>query len=170
MSEESKSVSYMPTDGLSYDPEDDRYWNKGALDKEVTRAFEICHGCRMCFKYCDSFPILFDLLDKRYDGDVRKVKPEETARVMDACFQCKLCEVQCPYTVRDGHEYQLDFPKLVHRYKAQRAKTLPRKLKGEPLWTAAQEAGLSTRPPQVSIIFPQIARSCADVKPSTIST
>ena len=23
---------------------------------------------------------------------------------------------------RDGHEFQLDFPKLVHRYKAQRAK------------------------------------------------
>ena len=41
---------------------------------------------------------------------------------MDACFQCKLCEVQCPYTPRDGHEFQLDFPKLVHRYKARRAK------------------------------------------------
>ena len=41
---------------------------------------------------------------------------------MDACFQCKLCEVQCPYTPRDKHEFQLDFPKLVHRYKAQRAK------------------------------------------------
>ena len=39
---------------------------------------------------------------------------------MDACFQCKLCEVQCPYTPRDQHEFQLDFPKLVHRYKAQR--------------------------------------------------
>ncbi|MCP4087129.1 MAG: hypothetical protein GY745_19100, partial [Actinomycetia bacterium] len=35
---------------------------------------------------------------------------------------CKLCEVQCPYTVRDQHEYQLDFPKLVHRYKAQRTR------------------------------------------------
>jgi Fe-S oxidoreductase len=42
---------------------------------------------------------------------------------MDACFQCKLCEVQCPYTPRDNHEFQLDFPKLVHRYKAPRAKT-----------------------------------------------
>ena len=41
---------------------------------------------------------------------------------MDACFQCKLCEVQCPYTPREKHEFQLDFPKLVHRYKAQRAK------------------------------------------------
>jgi len=77
----------------------------------------------MCFKYCDSFPILFDLIDKKHDGDVRKLTAPETDRVIDACFQCKLCEVQCPYTPRDKHEYQLDFPKLVHRYKAQRAKT-----------------------------------------------
>ncbi len=76
----------------------------------------------MCFKYCDSFPILFDLIDKRHDGDVAKVTAPETDRVMDACFQCKLCEVQCPYTPREKHEFQLDFPKLVHRYKAQRAK------------------------------------------------
>jgi Fe-S oxidoreductase len=39
---------------------------------------------------------------------------------MDSCFQCKLCEVQCPYTERDGHEFKLDFPRLVHRYVAQR--------------------------------------------------
>jgi glycerol-3-phosphate dehydrogenase subunit C len=117
-----KPISYKPTDGLSYDPEEPKYWDKGALDKEVTRAFELCHGCRMCFKYCDSFPILFDLVDKKHDGDVTRITAAETGRVMDACFQCKLCEVQCPYTPREKHEFRLDFPKLVHRYKAQRAK------------------------------------------------
>jgi Fe-S oxidoreductase len=123
MSQTDKPVSYQPTDGLSYDPEDARYWSAAGLHGEVTRTFEVCHGCRMCFKYCDSFPILFDLIDKKHDGDVRKLTVPETDRVMDACFQCKLCEVQCPYTPRDKHEYQLDFPRLVHRYKAQRAKT-----------------------------------------------
>jgi glycerol-3-phosphate dehydrogenase subunit C len=123
MSQTDKPVSYQPTDGLSYDPDEERYWDAGGLQQEVTRTFEICHGCRMCFKYCDSFPILFDLIDKKHDGDVRKLTAPETDRVMDACFQCKLCEVQCPYTPRDKHEYQVDFPKLVHRYKAQRAKT-----------------------------------------------
>lgn len=117
-----KPISYKPTDGLSYDPEEPRYWEKGALDKEVTRAFELCHGCRMCFKYCDSFPLLFELIDKSHDGDVTRLSAAETDRVMDACFQCKLCEVQCPYTPREKHEFQLDFPKLVHRYKAQRAR------------------------------------------------
>ena len=123
MSQSDKPVSYQPTDGLSYDPEEALYWDAAGLQGEVTRTFEVCHGCRMCFKYCDSFPILFDLIDKKHDGDVRKLTAPETDRVMDACFQCKLCEVQCPYTPRDKHEYQLDFPKLVHRYKAQRAKT-----------------------------------------------
>jgi len=122
MSQTDKPVSYQPTDGLSYDPDDARYWDAAGLQKEVTRVFEVCHGCRMCFKYCDSFPVLFDLIDKRHDGDVRKLTAPETDRVIDSCFQCKLCEVQCPYTPRDKHEYQLDFPKLVHRYKAQRTK------------------------------------------------
>ena len=83
----------------------------------------------MCFKYCDSFPILFKAIDDEHDGDVRKLKEAETAAVMDACFQCKLCEVQCPYTPRDGHEFQLDFPKLVHRYKAIQTKKRGKKLR-----------------------------------------
>jgi glycerol-3-phosphate dehydrogenase subunit C len=55
---------------------------------------------------------------------------------MDPCFQCKLCEVQCPYTPRDGHEFQLDFPKLVHRYDAvqlrRRGKSLRERMLGDP--------------------------------------
>lgn len=116
-----RPISYQPTDGLSYDPNEAKYWDPSALKQELDRAFELCHGCRMCFKYCDSFPTLFSLLDDAvHDGDVRKITAGETRQVMDACFQCKLCEVQCPYTPRDKHEYQLDFPKLVHRYQAQR--------------------------------------------------
>jgi glycerol-3-phosphate dehydrogenase subunit C len=116
------NISYQPTDGLSYDPEEAVYWDEAKLQSEVTRVFEVCHGCRMCFKYCDSFPDLFRFIDDRHDGDVRKLTAAETEEVMDGCFQCKLCEVQCPYTPRDGHEFQLDFPKLVHRWKALRAR------------------------------------------------
>jgi Fe-S oxidoreductase len=124
-----KRISYLPTPGLSYDPSDARYWEPAALEGEVRRAFEICHGCRMCFKYCDAFPRLFDLLDKRYDGDVHRITASDADAVMDACFQCKLCEVQCPYTPRDGHEFQLDFPKLVHRHTAVRARAKPKSLR-----------------------------------------
>jgi Fe-S oxidoreductase len=114
------NISYQPTDGLSYDPEDEKYWDRHGLEKEIQRVFEVCHGCRMCFKYCDTFPDLFALIDKKYDGDVRKISARETDDVLATCFQCKLCEVNCPYTPRDGHEYQLDFPKLVHRHRALR--------------------------------------------------
>ena len=114
--------SYLPGPGLTYDPSEPRYWDPSALQEELRRVFEVCHGCRMCFKYCDSFPDLFKFIDDEHDGDVGKVTEAQTAQVMDECFQCKLCEVQCPYTPRDSHEFQLDFPKLVHRYKAQRAR------------------------------------------------
>ena len=136
----SEPISYSPTEGISYSPSEDIYWDTDALSLEIDRTFEICHGCRMCFKYCDSFPLLFSFIDERHDGDVRKISEIETEQVMDACFQCKLCEVQCPYTVRENHEFLLDFPKLVHRYKAQRTAregvTFRNKILGNPEKTA----------------------------------
>lgn len=118
--EDNQNIAYQPTDGLSYDPAEEKYWDPDALDKEIRRTFEICNGCRLCFKYCDSFPTLFSFIDDKHGGDVREITDAQTAQVMDSCFQCKLCEVQCPYTERDQHEFKLDFPKLVHRYVAQR--------------------------------------------------
>lgn len=113
-----KRVSYQPTEGLTYDPEDPRYFDGAMLQKEIDRVFEVCNGCRMCFKYCDVFPSLFKLVDDTHEGEVAKLSVEQTDKVMNQCFQCKLCEVQCPYTPRDKHEFQLDFPKLVHRWAA----------------------------------------------------
>lgn len=136
-----KPISYQPTDGLTYDAADPRYWQPDLLDKEVTRVFEVCHGCRMCFKFCDSFPLLFKLVDDVHDGDVAKLTRPETRGVMDACFQCKLCEVECPYTPRANHEFQLDFPKLVHRFQAvhrkDEAATLRDKVLADPDGSAA---------------------------------
>lgn len=141
-----KPISYMPSSGLCYDPEDAKYWDESALALEVTRVFEVCHGCRMCFKFCDSFPRLFDYIDKSCDGDVKRLTKQQQDDIVDDCFQCKLCEVQCPYTPRDGHEYQLDFPKLIHRYQAIRHRKegsdLRDKLLGDPD-SAARAARLS---------------------------
>ncbi len=123
----SGNISYQPTDGLSYDPADEKYWNKEGLNKEIERIFEICHGCRLCFKFCDTFPDLFSLIDGKHEG-VRAISPAETEKVLDTCFQCKLCEINCPYTPRDSHPYLLDFPRMVHRYRAVRTRE-----KGVPL-------------------------------------
>ena len=113
-------ISYQAGPGTVYDPEDPRYWDEALLHQEQDRVFEICHGCRMCFKYCDAFPGLFALLDQKHHGDVRALTADERKGVLDACFQCKLCEVQCPYTPREGHAFALDFPRLVHRSQALR--------------------------------------------------
>lgn len=109
--------SFMPTDGLSYDPTDEVYWDRGKMEIELERAIEICHGCRMCFKYCSTFPILFDAIDAE-NGHVERLTVATLDTALDACFQCKLCEVQCPYTPREDHEFLLDFPALIHRRRA----------------------------------------------------
>jgi glycerol-3-phosphate dehydrogenase subunit C len=119
--------SYAPTDGLAYDPEDPNYWDEAALHRETARVFDVCAGCRMCFKYCDAFPKLFAIADNEHDGDARALTRRETEAVVDDCFQCKQCEVNCPYSPRDSHAFAIDFPKLAHRHKAQqvRARGLP---------------------------------------------
>ncbi|HTR62625.1 MAG TPA: anaerobic glycerol-3-phosphate dehydrogenase subunit C [Candidatus Binataceae bacterium] len=114
-------IESKPTDGLSYSPIEPKYWDHPALDKELARVYDICHGCRLCFNLCPSFPALFDAIDKKGD-DVRNLTKAETWRVIDLCYGCKLCEVKCPYTPRDGHEFQLDFPRLMLRAKSIRAK------------------------------------------------
>jgi Fe-S oxidoreductase len=126
VSERTKTASgrgtYAPTDGLAYDPEEPHYWDEAALRRETARVFDVCAGCRMCFKYCDAFPKLFAYADDEHDGDARALTPPQTAAVVDDCFQCKQCEVNCPYSPRDGHAFAIDFPKLAHRHRAQRVR------------------------------------------------
>jgi Fe-S oxidoreductase len=120
-------IRYAPTDGLTYNPNEAKYWDREALHKEIVRTYELCHGCRMCFKFCQSFPTLFDAVDAA-DGDVPKVAAGITDKVIDECFQCKLCYTQCPYTDDEGHEFRLDFPSLMLRANAVR-----RRERGVPL-------------------------------------
>jgi glycerol-3-phosphate dehydrogenase subunit C len=114
-------IESRPTEGLTYNPNDSKYWDPKALQGEVDRVFDICHGCRMCFNLCPSFPALFSAVDG-HGEDVRLLTKAEAERVVDLCYQCKICEVKCPYSPRDGHEFQLDFPGLLERYVAVRAR------------------------------------------------
>lgn len=148
-----------------------RFWDPVDLRQEVDRIFDICWGCRLCFKFCGSFPTLFELIDdkseaqraaylaahpevaaaaeaKRRDaaatpapvephegaevgvtfGDelpelqahARDLSTAEIDRVVDLCFQCKLCYPNCPYT--PPHDFALDFPRLLLRWKAHRTR------------------------------------------------
>ena len=64
-------ISSLPTDGLTYNATEPKYWSREGLDKEVIRVFDICQGCRLCFNLCPSFPALFDAVDKKSEADVR---------------------------------------------------------------------------------------------------
>jgi glycerol-3-phosphate dehydrogenase subunit C len=111
-------IESRPTEALCYDPNQAKYWERSKLDTEILRVFDICHGCRLCFNLCPSFPALFKAIDDKGTEDVRDLSSAEKQRVIELCYECKLCEVRCPYTPRDGHEFQLDFPALMLRARA----------------------------------------------------
>jgi glycerol-3-phosphate dehydrogenase subunit C len=97
------------------------FWDGAALDKEMERIFDICHGCRRCFNLCDSFPRLFDLIDNGTTGEINGVKKEDYGNVEEACTLCDMCFMtKCPYV--PPHEWAVDFPHLMLRFRAVRAR------------------------------------------------
>jgi Fe-S oxidoreductase len=111
----------------AYDPTDRRYYDEKDLRSEEERIFSLCADCRLCVRYCGSFPKLFDAVDtycteKKYaEVDTKKLKTEDINQIVDLCFQCKLCWIKCPYTPGD-HEWAIDFPRLMARAKAKQVK------------------------------------------------
>jgi Fe-S oxidoreductase len=111
----------------AYDPTDARYYDEKDLRAETERIFSLCADCRMCVKFCGSFPKMFDAIDnyctvgKYAEVDTTKLKAEDVKTIVDDCFQCKLCYIKCPYTPGD-HDWSIDFPRLMARAKAQEVK------------------------------------------------
>jgi glycerol-3-phosphate dehydrogenase subunit C len=100
---------------------DPDYTDPEKLDAEIRRVFDICHGCRRCFNLCDTFPRLFDLIDSSESGELDTVDSADFKPVVDACTLCDMCfMVKCPYV--PPHEFDLDFPHLMLRYRAWEAK------------------------------------------------
>ena len=86
------------------------------LDEEMRRVFDICHGCRRCFNLCESFPKLFDYIDESKSGELDSVTSESFKEVVDACTLCDMCFLtKCPYV--PPHEFNIDFPHLMLRYR-----------------------------------------------------
>lgn len=93
------------------------FYDEAQLDEELRRVFDICHGCRRCFNLCDSFPRLFDLIDDSESGELDTVASGDFKPVVDACTLCDMCFLtKCPYV--PPHEFNLDFPHLMLRYRA----------------------------------------------------
>jgi len=92
------------------------FLDKKKLDDEMRRVFDICHGCRRCFNLCDSFPKLFDMIDESKNEDVESLSSDQFSPIVDSCTLCDMCFMtKCPYV--PPHEFDLDFPHLMLRYR-----------------------------------------------------
>jgi len=99
----------------------EEFWDESSLFSELERVFDICQGCRRCVSLCDSFPTLFDLVDESKTMEVDGVEKSDYYKVVDQCYMCDLCYMtKCPYV--PPHEWNVDFPHLMLRAKAQRFK------------------------------------------------
>lgn len=144
-------IPRRPTLEPTHDPDDPRYWDRFDLEDELRRTFQICHECRMCVGYCGSFPALFAAVDRDIEGGrsvgAERTGPVDFARVSDLCWQCKLCYIKCPYTADEGAAELLDFPRLMAREKAQRARRegvkVVDKVLGEPALLGRLGGGLA---------------------------
>ena len=97
------------------------FYDEAALDKELERVFDICHGCRRCFSLCNSFPTLFDAIDEAPSVELDTVDKKVYWDVVDHCYLCDMCYMtKCPYV--PPHPWNLDFPHLMLRAKAIKAK------------------------------------------------
>lgn len=143
------SIQRTPDRPPAVSPTDPRYYDERDLESEIARTFHICHECRMCVNYCGSFPELFKRVDRDVDPgraeSVEMITNDDIQVVVDECWQCKLCYIKCPYTEDEGARELLDFPRLMAREKAVRAKrngvAFVDRLLGEPQVIGAMGAG-----------------------------
>jgi glycerol-3-phosphate dehydrogenase subunit C len=106
----------------------------------------------MCVNYCGTFPEMFARVDRdigRGAVGAERLGADDFHAIGDLCWQCKLCYIKCPYTADEGHEWQVDIPKVLGREKAQRAQrngvTLQDRVLGEPAELGKAASGFGAK-------------------------
>ncbi|HKY33805.1 MAG TPA: anaerobic glycerol-3-phosphate dehydrogenase subunit C [Candidatus Polarisedimenticolia bacterium] len=107
-------------DPIVYDVRSPDYLDEAAVEKELRRVFDACAGCRRCLPLCPAFPDLFQRIDTNATEDVEGLTRLDLRATVDLCYQCKLCYNHCPY--HPPHRWMIDFPRLMLRARAARAK------------------------------------------------
>lgn len=130
------------------DWQSDAFYDEASLMTELERVFDICHGCRRCFNLCHAFPTLFDAVDESESMELDTVPKSAYWDVVDHCYLCDMCYMtKCPYV--PPHEWNVDFPHLMLRAKAQRFKARGA-TGGERLMTSTDTVGRIAGIPVVS--------------------
>jgi len=127
------------------------FYNEASVDKELERVFDICHGCRRCVSLCTAFPTLFDLIDESKTGEVDGVAKADYGKVVDQCYLCDVCYMtKCPYV--PPHPWNVDFPHLMLRAKAQKFKRGETRFRDRLLTSTDRLGKLATIPVVVQVV------------------
>ena len=71
------------------------FYDEDKLEKEMRRVFDVCHGCRACFNLCNSFPTLFDMVDKSPSQELDSVPSTE--------FSVNIKIIKIPHEILINH-------------------------------------------------------------------
>lgn len=127
------------------------FYDQDAIDRELHRVFDICHGCRRCVSLCQAFPTLFDLVDESSTMEVDGVAKSDYGKVVDQCYLCDLCyQTKCPYV--PPHPWNIDFPHLMLRAKAARHKRGETRLSSKILSDTTTVGRIATIPLVVDVV------------------
>jgi glycerol-3-phosphate dehydrogenase subunit C len=127
------------------------FYNAASVDKELERVFDVCHGCRRCVSLCTAFPTLFDLIDEGKTGEIDGVAKADYGKVVDQCYLCDVCYMtKCPYV--PPHPWNVDFPHLMLRAKAQKFKRGETRFRDRLLTSTDRLGKLATIPVVVEMV------------------
>jgi glycerol-3-phosphate dehydrogenase subunit C len=127
------------------------FYDQASVDRELERVFDICHGCRRCVSLCTAFPTLFDLIDEGKTGEVDAVAKADYGKVVDQCYLCDVCYMtKCPYV--PPHPWNVDFPHLMLRAKAQKFKRGETRFRDRLLTSTDRLGKLATIPVVVEMV------------------
>src|SRR5207237_8404466 len=84
---------------------DAEFYDVEALERELERVYDICHGCRRCFSLCNAFPTLFDAVDASAGGEVAGIEKKGYWQVVGPGYLCQMGTMtRCPCDTADASQ------------------------------------------------------------------